>query len=86
VTYLPPAERPKWQQSAACRGKTEMFFPDRTATHQDVRDAKRICAACPVRAECREYGLTSRWGIWGGLDEKERRELKRQRRHGRGAA
>ena len=87
MTYLPPAERPKWQQSAACRGKpVEMFFVSAHAGVGATREAKIVCAGCPVRAECLDFGITEKFGIFGGLAEKERRDLRRQRRHGRGAA
>lgn len=41
--------------------------------------AKRICLGCEVRNECLEYALQKdeRFGIWGGLSERERRKLKR---------
>ena len=44
------------------------------------RDAKRICQGCEVRAECLEYALANdeRFGLWGGLSERERRKLKRR--------
>jgi WhiB family transcriptional regulator, redox-sensing transcriptional regulator len=53
----------------------EMFFPEqgwRTA------EAKRICAACDHRAACLDDALErdERFGIWGGLSERERRKLK----------
>ncbi|HZA80157.1 MAG TPA: WhiB family transcriptional regulator, partial [Actinomycetes bacterium] len=39
--------------------------------------AKAICRSCPVLVECREYALLVRepHGIWGGLNEYERRQL-----------
>jgi WhiB family redox-sensing transcriptional regulator len=42
-------------------------------------EAKRICSGCEVRAECLEYALAhdERFGIWGGLSERERRRLRR---------
>ena len=45
-----------------------------------TRDAKRICSSCDVRGECLEYALQNdeRFGIWGGLSERERRKLKRR--------
>ncbi|WP_231839643.1 MULTISPECIES: WhiB family transcriptional regulator [Blastococcus] len=57
----------------------EAFFPDKGGS---TRDAKRVCAGCPVRAECLEYALASdeRFGIWGGLSERERRRVRLQRR------
>jgi len=47
------------------------------------RKAKSICAACPVRIECLEYAVRIRepHGIWGGLNEIERRVLIREQRH-----
>ena len=44
-----------------------------------TRDAKKICAGCDVKAQCLEYALANdeRFGIWGGLSERERRKLKK---------
>lgn len=43
-------------------------------------EAKKVCLGCEVRAECLEYALghDERFGIWGGLSERERRRLKKQ--------
>jgi len=48
-----------------------------TARIARERAAKRVCAACPVRQECLDYALRVRepFGIWGGLNETERRRL-----------
>ena len=45
-----------------------------------TRDAKRICTGCNVKAQCLEYALANdeRFGIWGGLSERERRKLKKR--------
>jgi WhiB family redox-sensing transcriptional regulator len=72
-----------WQLRAACRGpESALFFPPTYSERKDERDAretkaKSICVTCPVRGECLEYALTIRepHGIWGGLNEHERREL-----------
>ena len=55
----------------------EAFFPEKGGS---TRDAKRICSSCDVRGECLEYALNNdeRFGIWGGLSERERRKLKRR--------
>jgi WhiB family redox-sensing transcriptional regulator len=55
----------------------EAFFPEYGGP---TRAGKRICAGCEVRAECLEYALArgERFGIWGGLSERERRKLKRR--------
>ncbi|HEY7106307.1 MAG TPA: WhiB family transcriptional regulator [Acidimicrobiia bacterium] len=69
-----------WRQYARCLGSDpEIFHP-----HADdpAERAKAICAICPVREPCLEYAITARekQGVWGGLTEKERRRLIRQRR------
>jgi WhiB family transcriptional regulator, redox-sensing transcriptional regulator len=74
-----------WLSDAGCIGEDpELFFPIGTsppATEQTAR-AKRICRSCPVRAECLEWSLVTYQdaGVWGGLDEEERREIRRARR------
>jgi WhiB family transcriptional regulator, redox-sensing transcriptional regulator len=66
-----------WMLEARCLdADPEAFFPEKGGS---TREAKRICAACPVREECLDYALThdERFGIWGGLSERERRRAKR---------
>ena len=68
-----------WRAQAACVGHAEYFFNDAKKTN--VREAKKICAACPVQSQCLEYGLTHvEYGVWGGLTANERRTLNRKRR------
>lgn len=70
-----------WTDHAACVGADPgVWFPGKGA-HSD-REAKRICGACPVRRDCLEHALenSEQFGIWGGLNEKERRAVKRSRR------
>jgi WhiB family redox-sensing transcriptional regulator len=52
--------------------------PDRVARESR---AKAICVECAVRAECLDYALEIRepHGIWGGLNETERRNLLERR-------
>ncbi|REJ08925.1 WhiB family transcriptional regulator [Microbacterium bovistercoris] len=67
-----------WQADALCaQVDPEAFFPEKGGS---TRDAKRICSSCDVRDECLEYALNNdeRFGIWGGLSERERRKLKRR--------
>ena len=66
----------------------DLFFPERGAS---TREAKGVCRGCVVREECLEYALVNgeKFGIWGGLSERERRRIRRQRtlaRRGDGAA
>jgi WhiB family transcriptional regulator, redox-sensing transcriptional regulator len=67
-----------WQSDALCaQTDPEAFFPEKGGS---TRDAKRVCTSCDVKAECLEYALQNdeRFGIWGGLSERERRKLKRR--------
>lgn len=69
-----------WRQRAACRGvDPSIFYP---ASDDDCEEAKTICASCTVRQPCLEYSLAAREreGVWGGLNERERRRIVRQRR------
>ncbi len=76
-----------WQDDAACRGAdTSLFFAPNYFEKRGQKlaresQAKVICAGCPVREPCLEYALRSRdpHGIWGGLNELERRRLLRTR-------
>lgn len=66
-----------WQEHALCAFvDPEVFFPEKGGSS---REAKRICAECSVQRECLEYALENdeRFGIWGGLSERERRRLRR---------
>ncbi|MPZ89723.1 MAG: WhiB family transcriptional regulator [Nitriliruptorales bacterium] len=66
-----------WATGAAClQADPETFFPEKGGS---TREAKRICMQCTVREECLEYALANdeRFGIWGGLSERERRKLRR---------
>lgn len=67
-----------WQSRALCaQTDPEAFFPEKGGS---TRDAKRVCGACVVRSECLEYALSNdeRFGIWGGLSERERRRLRKR--------
>jgi WhiB family transcriptional regulator, redox-sensing transcriptional regulator len=67
-----------WQERALCaQTDPEAFFPEKGGS---TREAKRVCMSCEVRAECLEYALAKdeRFGIWGGLSERERRRVKKQ--------
>ena len=75
---FPPATTDEqWQERALCaQTDPEAFFPEKGGS---TREAKRICMGCEVRDACLEYALAhdERFGIWGGLSERERRRLKR---------
>ncbi|WP_230854385.1 WhiB family transcriptional regulator [Arthrobacter terrae] len=67
-----------WQTDALCaQTDPEAFFPEKGGS---TRDAKKVCGSCNVRAQCLEYALANdeRFGIWGGLSERERRRLRKR--------
>jgi WhiB family redox-sensing transcriptional regulator len=67
-----------WQERALCaETDPEAFFPEKGGS---TREAKKICTGCEVRNDCLEYALANdeRFGIWGGLSERERRRLRRR--------
>jgi WhiB family redox-sensing transcriptional regulator len=75
----------EWTDAAACRNSEgALFYPADSAERKEDRlerevVAKRICASCCVREECLEAALARHesYGIWGGLNEFERRGLLR---------
>ncbi len=72
------SEGESWQERALCaETDPEAFFPEKGGS---TREAKKICTGCEVKAECLEYALSNdeRFGIWGGLSERERRRLRRR--------
>ena len=74
-----------WQDEANCLGvDPDLFFPERGAS---TREAKEVCRGCVVREDCLEYALGNgeKFGIWGGLSERERRRIRRQRAQARRA-
>lgn len=67
-----------WQDLALCaQTDPEEFYPEKGGS---TRAAKQVCLKCPVRQECLDYALDNdeRFGIWGGLSERERRRLKKR--------
>lgn len=75
-----PEPDASWMAGAACRGlDPELFFTARGA-NDDHAAAKAICRGCPVVTACLGYALASneKYGIWGGMDEPERRRTRRR--------
>ena len=97
ITTLRPViyDLDDWRDEAACRQlDTELFFPvgHTGPAEEQIATAKRVCGECPVQARCLEFAVTTNqeFGVWGGRDEEERRQLRRswraevraaQRRH-----
>jgi WhiB family redox-sensing transcriptional regulator len=77
IEPVPETIDDQWQDRALCaQTDPEAFFPEKGGS---TREAKRICLGCEVRDACLDYALAhdERFGIWGGLSERERRRLKR---------
>lgn len=72
-----------WQEFSNCLGANpDLFFPERGAS---TREAKEVCRNCVVQNDCLEYALANseKFGIWGGMSERERRRIRRQRNKAR---
>lgn len=69
--------REDWTLQAKCRGMEDALFPEAS----EQKRVRLLCTGCPVRAECLAEALDNRieWGVWGGMTERERRHLLRQR-------
>lgn len=85
MSALPSFE--SWRHRGACRGPhADVFFPPshferKQERHERELRAREICQSCPVVGECLDYAVQIRepHGIWGGLNESERRVLIEQR-------
>ncbi len=83
-----------WQEDALCRNyDVDLFFgPDAPETELEKQtreaEAKSICQRCPVKEPCLEFAIETnqKYGIWGGLTDKERASLKRRRARARRSA
>ena len=68
-----------WQIRANCMGvDPDLFFPERGSS---TREAKEVCRGCVVREDCLEFAIANgeKFGIWGGMSERERRRVRRAR-------
>lgn len=75
---LGPLTNAEWMDDGLCaQTSPEEFFPEKGGAS---RDAKAVCAKCTVAAECLDWALAhnERFGIWGGLSERERRHIDTQ--------
>jgi WhiB family redox-sensing transcriptional regulator len=81
MSSLERVDREPWQDASACSGEMRMlFYPPLRAEKKTVRlsresRAKNVCASCPVSDACLQHAFTNdeRYGIWGGLTDRERR-------------
>ena len=69
-----------WRDRAKCKGQLQLFFA-KTAERPQARarreaKAKRLCDACDVFAECRDFARQNReYGYWAGENEEDRHLL-----------
>jgi WhiB family redox-sensing transcriptional regulator len=78
VRVAPSCRDLEWQEGAPCtQTDPEVFFPEKGGS---AREAKRVCLSCEVRVECLGYASANdeRFGVWGGLSERERRRVARR--------
>lgn len=73
-----------WRDRALCTGTDpELFFPVGTTGQAlvSIDQAKQVCQQCTVTKECLDFALATNQdsGIWGGLSEEERRQIRRER-------
>lgn len=79
MSLLYGREDRSWQAKANCMGvDPDLFFPERG---DSTREAKEVCRGCVVRDDCLDHALANgeKFGIWGGLSERERRRVRRSR-------
>jgi WhiB family redox-sensing transcriptional regulator len=70
-----PSDEWDWREEAVCRQVDhDIFFPEKGGS---TREAKKVCLSCPVKDQCLGWALDheERFGIWGGLSERERRKI-----------
>ncbi len=86
TSYAPDADLPvntNWRDRSACREEDpDLFFPigNTGPALLQTEEAKAVCRRCPVMERCLQWALESgqEHGVWGGLDEDERRRMKRR--------
>ena len=77
ILSAPLADEKPWATYAACTDEPGMtFFPQ---NKRDEAAALAICAICPVREECLDHAFATneRFGVWGGMTERQRRQVSR---------
>jgi len=68
---------PEWMTDGVCaQVDPDLWFPEKGGS---TREAKALCARCPVHPECLAYALAhdERFGVWGGASERDRRRMRR---------
>lgn len=68
-----------WTGAICAQVDPEIFH---SVDHHDIRQAKLICAGCPIKETCLQDALDNeaksyRFGIWGGTTPEERDKQRR---------
>ncbi|MEU0017997.1 WhiB family transcriptional regulator [Streptomyces rochei] len=72
-----------WQDRAACVGlDSRVFYANGKHAREQVNAARKVCAACPVAAQCADFAIQTgeKWGVWGGMSQKQLRQRRRRLR------
>jgi WhiB family redox-sensing transcriptional regulator len=93
LSFTDSSEKLDWQDRAACREYDNVLFfgeEGESELEKQAREAraKAVCQRCPVSEPCLEFAMDTnqKYGIWGGLTDKERASLKRRRARARRAS
>jgi WhiB family transcriptional regulator, redox-sensing transcriptional regulator len=79
VSVEPAVRETRWRRFAACNGSPPEWFYPVENTPVVPSEVRKLCEACPVRANCLLEALVFRErGIWGGTNEGQRRALRRR--------
>ena len=77
---VPPGEF--WAQAACAGFMDDTFFGEKKSmTDMEADRAKRVCGGCPVKEQCLTFAMESGepHGVWGGMSEDDRVNLRRRR-------
>ncbi len=93
MSMVESEETLEWQEDSACRQYDNVLFfgeDGESELEKQAREsrAKAVCRSCPVLEPCLEFAMETnqKYGIWGGLNDKERASLKRRRARARRAS
>ncbi|MGW4951543.1 WhiB family transcriptional regulator [Streptomyces parvulus] len=84
TSYAPNAPvNTNWRARSVCKDEDpDLFFPigNTGPALLQIEEAKSVCRRCPVMEGCLQWALENgqEHGVWGGLDEDERRRMKRR--------
>lgn len=74
-TYSGIEENVHWTELGNCKGKGHLMFPKKHKDITYISEARRICRACTVKAECLDYALSfpaaDMHGVWAGLTPRQ---------------